>query len=151
MLVAFDDRVSAVAAAAGTQRRSRFEFAPPRRFVLPAILLLLFERPSYGYRLVTDLEDFGFGSFDRPVVYRALGQLQADALVESSAESTAVGRTRRVYGLTPLGKRVLRSWMGVIRQEREAPDHVLGRYQASETVDPAVREIDSGRNTARST
>jgi DNA-binding PadR family transcriptional regulator len=113
---------------------SRFEFAPPRRFVLPAILLLLSEEPSYGYRLVTDLNDLDFGSFDRPVVYRALGQLEGDALVESWNERPT-GRTRRVYGLTPLGRRVLHTWMRVVDQERNYLDHVLCRYRATEPVD----------------
>jgi DNA-binding PadR family transcriptional regulator len=133
MAVAFDDRVPAMTAAAdGTHRKSHFEFAPPRPFVLPAILLLLSEEPSYGYRLVGDLEDLNFGRFDRPVVDRALGQLEGDALVESWTESLGVGRTRRVDELTPLGDQLLRSWMGVIRQEREALDRVLRRNQATD-------------------
>src|SRR5580704_8916093 len=64
---------------------TRFELAPPRRFILPAILLLLSERPGYGYGLVPDLEDFLLGHADRPAIYRALAQLQGDGLVESSA------------------------------------------------------------------
>jgi len=143
MPVAFDDRVPAMTAAPdGTRRTSRFKFTPPRRFVLPAILLLLSEEPSYGYRLVVDLEDLNFGRFDRPVVYRALGQLESDALVESWTENPAVGRTRRVYGLTPLGDQLLRTWMGVIRHERDALDRVLRRYQASGTVDVVGRDLD---------
>jgi DNA-binding PadR family transcriptional regulator len=148
MPVAFDDRVPAMTAAAdGTRRKSRFEFTPPRRFVLPAILLLLSEEPSYGYRLVGDLEDLDFGRFDRPVVYRALGQLEGDALIESWTENPAVGRTRRVYGLTPLGDQLLRSWMGVIRQERDALDRVLRRYHATDTVDVVGRDPDTDEPT----
>ncbi len=64
---------------------SRFELAPPRRFVLPAILLLLSERPGYGYGLVPRLQEFRFGHVDRPAVYRALAQLERDGLVEASA------------------------------------------------------------------
>lgn len=118
-------------AASDGNRTSRFELAPPRHFVLPAILLLLSEEPSYGYRLVRDLEDLDFGRFDRPVVYRALGQLERDALVESWTENAALGRTRRIYGLTPLGDQVLRSWMGVVRQQRDALDQVLHRYNTT--------------------
>lgn len=140
-------------AAAGrlANRTARFELAPPRHFVLPAILLLLSEEPGYGYRLVKDLEDLHFGRVDRPSVYRALGQLESDALVESWIEAPTAGQTRRVYGLTPLGSRVLRAWMGVIKDERDGLDRVLRRYQATRTVDAVLAEIDGGWASLRST
>ena len=64
-------------------QHSRFDLAPPRHFLLPAVLLLLAEEPSYGYHLVKELEDLRFGRVDRPSVYRALAQLERDGLVES--------------------------------------------------------------------
>src|ERR1700684_1355097 len=63
---------------------SRFELAPPRRFILPAILLLLSEHSGYGYGLVPRLEGFHFGHVDRPAVYRALAQLENDGLVQAA-------------------------------------------------------------------
>jgi PadR family transcriptional regulator PadR len=110
---------------------SRFEFAPPRHFLLPTILLLLCERPGYGYSLVKDLSDLGFGRVDRPSVYRALGRLEADGLVESWTGEATAGQPRRVYTLTTHGSDALREWMGVIKEERSALDRVLRRYQAT--------------------
>jgi DNA-binding PadR family transcriptional regulator len=130
------ERVAATAAVVGeAHRSSRFELARPRHFVLPAILLLLSEEPSYGYRLAQDLEDLKFGAFDRPVVYRALSQLEDDALVESLADGPEAGRSRRMYGLTPLGAQVLQSWMTVIQEKRDALDGMLQRYQSTPTID----------------
>src|ERR1700733_5356630 len=96
---------------------SRFELAPPRRFILPAILLLLTEQPGYGYGLVPRLEEFHFGHVDRPAVYIALAQLETDGLVEARWQNLRTGQARRVYSVTPLGERVLRLWMGVIKEE----------------------------------
>ena len=141
VLATVDDRAAATDAA---NRTSRFELAPPRHFVLPAILLLLSEEAGYGYRLVKDLEELRFGRIDRPSVYRALSQLEADALVESWLEAPTAGQTRRVYGLTPLGARVLRAWMGVIKEERDGLDRVLRRYQATGTIDAVLAEVDGG-------
>ena len=107
--------------------QSRFELAPPRRFLLPAVLLLLSEEPGYGYHLAKGLEQLRFGRVDRPSVYRALAQLERDGLVESWPGAEA-GQARRVYGLTPEGERVLRAWMGVIKEERDCLDEVLRRY-----------------------
>jgi len=98
---------------------SRFELAPPRRFILPAILLLLTEQPGYGYGLVPRLKEFHFGHVDRPAVYRALAQLENDGLVAASAQSPTAGQARRVYSVTVLGERVLRVWMGVIKEEHD--------------------------------
>ena len=86
-----------------TSLHSRFELAPPRRFLLPALLLLLSEEPGYGYSLVKALKEFGFGRVDRPSVYRALAQLEADDLVESWSEAAKAGNARRVYGLDRAG------------------------------------------------
>jgi DNA-binding PadR family transcriptional regulator len=121
---------------------ARFEFAPPRHFVLPAILLLLSEAPGYGYLLVTELQEFGFGRVDRPSVYRALAQLKRDGLVECWSEAPKAGQTRQVYSLTERGERVLRSWMGVIKDERACLDRVLRRYQATGTTDAALAEVE---------
>src|SRR5580693_3941171 len=109
---------------------SRFELAPPRRFILPAILLLLSEQPGYGYGLVPRLVEFRFGHVDRPAVYRALAQLERDGLVQVSATDHQPGQSRRIYSVTPLGERVLRVWMGVIREEHAHLAEVIRRYQA---------------------
>ena len=69
------------ATSGATGHLARFTFAPPRHFVLPAVLLLLSEEPSYGYELVKGLRAFRFGDVDRPAVYRALAQLEKDGLV----------------------------------------------------------------------
>jgi PadR family transcriptional regulator PadR len=123
---------------------SRFEFAPPRHFLLPAIILLLSEEPGYGYSLVKDLEEFRFGQVDRPSVYRALAQLEKDDLVTSWSEAPKAGQARRVYGLTEHGERVLRAWMGVIKEERDCLDRVLRRYQATGSTDAVLAEVEGG-------
>jgi PadR family transcriptional regulator PadR len=131
-----------VAATAG--KSSRFELAPPRRFILPAILLLLSEGPGYGYGLVPRLQEFRFGHVDRPAAYRALAQLEQDGLVEVSSQNPKGGQARRVYRVTPLGERVLRVWMGVIKEEHDYLGQVLRRYQATGTTDAVLAEVEGG-------
>jgi DNA-binding PadR family transcriptional regulator len=121
---------------------SRFELAPPRHFLLPAVLLLLSEEPSYGYNLVKSLGALRFGPVDRPSVYRTLAQLERDDLVESWPGPSTAGQERRVYRLTARGERALRTWMGVIREERDALDRVLSRYAATGTPDAVLAEAE---------
>jgi PadR family transcriptional regulator, regulatory protein PadR len=129
-------------------RTSRFELAPPRRFILPAILLLLTERPGYGYGLLPRLEQFRFGHVDRPAVYRALAQLEQDGLVEASSQHPTAGQARRVYRVTAMGERVLRVWMGVVKDEQDFLGQVLRRYQATERADALLAEVDGGWGAA---
>jgi PadR family transcriptional regulator PadR len=123
---------------------ARFTFAPPRHFVLPAVLLLLSEEPSYGYELVKGLRAFRFGDVDRPAVYRALAQLEKDGLVESCSAESKAGQARRVYDLTDDGRRALRTWMGVVKEERDGLDRVLRRYRATGTADALLAEAEAG-------
>ena len=127
---------------------SRFELAPPRRFILPAILLLLTEQPGYGYGLVPRLKEFHFGHVDRPAVYRALAQLENDGLVEASAQNPRAGQARRVYSVTALGERILRIWMGVIKEEHDYLGQALRRYQATGTIDAVLAEVEGGWSSA---
>ncbi len=108
--------------------RCRFELAPPRHFLYPAIVLLLAEEPRHGYRLVDALLALGFGPIDRPGVYRALADLEGDGLLDSWSATPTAGSTRHVYGLTAAGQDALDQWMRVIADERDGLDRVLFRY-----------------------
>ena len=122
----------------------RFDLAPPRRFLFPAVLLLLAEEPSYGYRLVKEVEGFRLGATDRPSVYRNLAQLERDRLVTSWSDEVKSAQSRRLYRLTPEGERVLRVWMGVIKEERDGLDAVLRRYAATGGADAALAGAEGG-------
>jgi len=136
--------------AATAGKISRFELAPPRRFILPAVLLLLSEQPGYGYELLARLADFRLGHVDRPAVYRALGQLEADGMARWSSQNGTVGQARRVYEVTPFGEEVLRVWMSVIKEEHDQLGQVLRRYQATGTTNALLAEVEGGWASALS-
>ncbi len=108
--------------------RCRFDIAAPRHFLYPSLLLLLCEEPRHGYRLVDSLLRLGFGPVDRPSVYRALADLEADGYLHSWEASSTAGSTRQVYAVTQEGLHVLSVWMDVVADERSALDAVLKRY-----------------------
>lgn len=134
-----------------TSRHSRFEVAAPRHFLLPAILLLLAEEPRHGYSLSKGVYALQLGRADRPSVYRALAQLEADGLIDSAAGVPRAGQSRRVYSLTPQGEQALRLWMGVVKQERDGLDQVLRRYVATGTVDAVLAEVEGGWHSVTAT
>jgi DNA-binding PadR family transcriptional regulator len=116
--------------------RCRFGIAPPRHFLYPALVLLLAEEPRHGYRLVDSLLRLGFGPVDRPSIYRALGDLEADGLLHSWRTSSTAGSTRQVYGVTPAGLRMLSAWTDVVAEERAALDAFLKRCDNLAVDDP---------------
>jgi DNA-binding PadR family transcriptional regulator len=125
-------------------RHSRFELAAPRHFLRPAVLLLIIEKPRHGYSLAKDLQSLRLGRVDRPSVYRVLAELEADGLVSSFADTPIAGQSRRTYQITEQGEQLLRQWMGVIKDERDALDRVLRRYVATESLDARLAEVASG-------
>lgn len=108
--------------------RCRFDIAAPRHFLYPSLLLLLAEEPRHGYRLLDSVLRLGFGPVDRPSIYRALGELEADGLLHSWEASSTAGSARHVYGVTQAGVRQLSAWMDIVADERAALDAVLKRY-----------------------
>ena len=120
--------------------RCRFEMAPPRHFIYPGLLLLLAEQPRHGYQLVDGWLRLGFGPVSRPSVYRALGELEADGLLESWFAEPTAGSPRHVYALSAAGRERLDKWMSIVTSEMDALADFVKRFdsiaEAPETPDP---------------
>jgi len=74
------------------------------------ILLILRDRPSYGYELVREIrrrsqEMFNFAE---GTIYPLLYGLEEDGSIVGSWDGDAGGRRRRVYRLTPAGRQLLK-------------------------------------------
>ena len=79
--------------------------ARPRPLIVAHVLLLLAERPRHGYELAASLRMWEFEGVTASMVYRDLGRLEEDGLVQSFwAASQARGPARHMYDLTPLGR-----------------------------------------------
>jgi len=76
----------------------------------PMILAVLDGGPLHGYAVIEELKARSGGELDLPegTVYPALHRLERRGLLQSSW-SQAEGRRRRVYRLTPGGRRELES------------------------------------------
>src|ERR1700758_5714100 len=90
------------------------------RFVEPALLLLLRERPRHGYELIDLLPELAGGErVDVGNLYRFLRRLESDGIVESEWRGDLPGPAKRTYTLTPAGERLLDQWAGALRESRE--------------------------------
>ncbi|GIG19443.1 hypothetical protein Cch01nite_01670 [Cellulomonas chitinilytica] len=72
--------------------------------VLPMLVLaVLTERESYGYELVTRLQDAGLDDMSAGTVYPVLNRLERDGLVASRLVASSAGPARKYYVPTPDG------------------------------------------------
>jgi poly-beta-hydroxybutyrate-responsive repressor len=100
------------------------------RFLQPSILLLLRQKPSYGYELIEDLKK---GSFletnpDAGAVYKILRKLEANGFVKSSWLTKEKGPAKRTYTITAKGKKLLTEWSKSISQKRDIFNRFLSGY-----------------------
>lgn len=102
----------------------------PERFMEACLLLLLRERTSHGYELITRLEEYGFssGSIDPGAIYRALRRLEMDGAVESEWETSEAGPAKRLYKVTPDGQELLDAWASALQKTRGNIEKFLRDY-----------------------
>ncbi|MGI8684097.1 MAG: helix-turn-helix transcriptional regulator [Acidimicrobiales bacterium] len=100
-----------------------------RSLLRPAILLLLKERESHGYELVSRLADLGFDVPDFGGLYRALRSMEDEGLVSSHWGTPARGPARRVYAITPGGETQLKDTAPALVNQRKAIGGLLDRYR----------------------
>jgi PadR family transcriptional regulator PadR len=100
------------------------------RTLEPVLLLLLHQGPAHGYTLLEQLSEFGLGSLDSSMVYRALRDMDERGWVTSTwDEEQAHGPPRRVYRLTASGDEVLSGWAKDLEESRRRIDHLLEVYR----------------------
>jgi len=89
-------------------------------FLESCLLVLLLRKPGYGYSLTEGLREFGFHTeqLDVSIIYRALRDLEAAALVSDTWDNKSLGPPRRVYTITPAGRAALAEWIESLRQNR---------------------------------
>ena len=83
-----------------------------RGFLIPCLLFFLKDAPSHGYQLIERLQssDYLKEIPDPGVVYRHLRKLEQDDMV-TSAFAPGDGPARKVYTLTPLGRKHMAQWL----------------------------------------
>ena len=102
-----------------------------RGFIQPWLLLLLLQKPSYGYELMERLsQDKEMPGTDPGLLYRTLRQLEGEGLVLSSWDTEGKGPARRLYKVTSEGIEYLHTWTINIRFTRNRLDRFLAEYES---------------------
>ena len=106
------------------QVRARLE-----RFVEPAVLLVLRDSPGHGYELLEQLSTLMPNErIDMGNLYRILRSLEQEGLVSSTWDADAPGPAKRIYVITPSGRRVLSQWVESFKKIEQQIAAFTARY-----------------------
>lgn len=100
------------------------------RFLIPAILLLLSEKPSHGYELTEKYTEFGFteAGSDPGAIYRTLKLLDSEGFIKSKWDTDDPGPAKKIYKITDEGMELLSSWVSKIKERKKTLELFLKRY-----------------------
>jgi PadR family transcriptional regulator PadR len=100
------------------------------RFIEPALLLLLRERPTHGYDLLDQLRPLVHEErIDMGNLYRILRALEEEGIVRSEWHDDLPGPTKRTYELTDSGRALLDRWADALRRTQDVIGDFLTRYE----------------------
>jgi len=118
------------------------------RLIQPAIMTLLAGGPLHGYRIVQRLVRTPMLDGGRPDptgVYRMLRSMEKRGLVVSSWGLSDSGPAKRLYRLTPAGRRCLDLWVETLASYR----HSIGRLLSVARKAAAMRDARAAGKTRR--
>jgi len=101
------------------------------RFVEPALLLLLRERPMHGYELIERIPEVAGEDVRVDVgnLYRILRALEEEGIVSSEWSADLPGPAKRTYELSEAGSRLLDRWAEALREAQRVVAGFLRRYE----------------------
>lgn len=97
------------------------------------LLAMLKDWSAYGYELVQQLEQAGFGNYNKGTVYRALRQMESGGLVSSIWETSSAGPARRIYSTTEAGNLFLQNWLTLLNLHRATLERFLSGVGGGDT------------------
>ena len=99
------------------------------RFTEPAVLLVLRDSPGHGYELLEQLTALMPNErIDMGNLYRILRSLEREGLVSSTWDADAPGPAKRIYVITPSGRRVLSQWVEAFKKIEQQIAAFRARY-----------------------
>ncbi len=94
------------------------------------MLLALRDSPGHGYELLEQLQALMPGErIDMGNLYRILRSLEREGLVDSTWDDQAPGPAKRIYVITPSGRRVLSQWVEAFHKIEQQIANFRQRYE----------------------
>jgi DNA-binding PadR family transcriptional regulator len=107
------------------------EAYPERSWIQFLTLRILYETPTYGYKLLDEIEErtCGCHKLEPGSIYTVLRRMQDKGLLTSAWERGDSGPDRRVYTVTERGGEVLKTGLSTIVRRKQLFDDLIGFYE----------------------
>jgi len=100
--------------------KSNFKISYPEQRLLQLLILrYIFEGPIYGYALMNKIRNADNNSMviKSGTMYTTLRRMEKNELIKSVWEDSDIGPSKRMYDLTPLGKKYLNEKLAAISRK----------------------------------
>ncbi len=104
---------------------------PEKRWVQFLILRVIYEKPSYGYKIVESIEDLTEGRHKIKLgsAYTLLRRMEKQGLLTSRWQKGEEKPDKRIYQVTKKGEELLKNWLEVIIERRKMMNKMVKFYQ----------------------
>ena len=89
------------------------------------IVKIISEEETYGYEIISRLQDYGFEDVKEGSTYPILVRLEKKKIITSIYKESPLGPKRKYYFLTDIGKEFLREFEMVWNDVKKSVDRVL--------------------------
>lgn len=114
------------------ERKKTLKINYPEQGLLQLLILkLIYENPSYGYDLIKKIGEFSNDSMiiKSGTMYTTLRRMEKSGFIKSVWRKSDLGPTKRLYELTPLGKRYLNNMLHNINNRIPIVQELLKFYR----------------------
>lgn len=102
------------------------------KLIQPAVLAVLADESLHGYELakrIGEIPNFLDHAPDVSGIYRILKNLESRSMVVSDWDMPPSGRAKRIFSITPDGRKCLKNWQATLENYCEAIDSLLKTTQ----------------------
>ena len=94
------------------------------------LLSIISDEPSYGYEMISKLQERGLQLVSEGSIYPLLSRLEKSRMVVGYLVQSTEGPARKYYRITPEGRTSLAQWREEWEAFRDGVDDVLGGEDA---------------------
>ncbi len=104
---------------------------PEKRWMQFLILRTVYEKPSYGYKIVESVKKLTGGRHELKLgtVYTLLRRMEKRELVVSEWKKNDKTPDKRVYRVTKKGEKLLKNWLEAIIERRKMMNKMVKFYK----------------------
>ncbi|MFT9493951.1 PadR family transcriptional regulator [Anaerosolibacter sp.] len=91
------------------------------------IVKIISMEETYGYEIVSRLQDYGFDDVKEGTIYPILVRLEKKKIISSTYKESPLGPKRKYYFLTDIGKEFLRKFEVAWNDVKNSVDKIMER------------------------